>query len=56
MTVRIIAAALLLTVGYLAGTLRPTASAAEGAAGIVQELKAIRGELTNIRRALEKVR
>lgn len=54
MTQRTIAAALLLTLGYLAGSLHSNASATEGAAGIVQQLKNIHGELTNIRRLLEK--
>ena len=51
---RIIGAALLVTLGYLAGSLHPTASATDGAAGIVQELKNIHNELTTIRRVIEK--
>ena len=51
---KIIAALALLLAGYLAGTLAPTASAADGAAGIVAELRGIHGELSNIRRVIEK--
>ena len=54
MTHRMIGAALLLTLGYLAGSLHPVASAADGAAGIVHELQNIHTELTNIRRVIEK--
>ncbi|MDB4989909.1 MAG: hypothetical protein JWN04_5087 [Myxococcaceae bacterium] len=54
MTKQITTAALLLTLGYLAGTLAPSASASDGAAGIVAELKNIHSELSTIRRAIEK--
>lgn len=51
---RIIGATLLVALGYLVGSLHPSARATDGAAGIVQELKNIHNELTTIRRVIEK--
>lgn len=44
----------LLAAGYVVGTLAPRAAASDAVDGIVRELREIRGELTSIRRALEK--
>jgi len=44
----------LLAAGYVAGTLMPHASAADALSGVVAELRGIRGELAQIRRAVER--
>jgi hypothetical protein len=44
----------LLAIGFAAGTLAPHVAASDPADNIVRELREIRTELTNIRRALEK--
>ncbi|HEY6880435.1 MAG TPA: hypothetical protein VI299_20570 [Polyangiales bacterium] len=51
---RTLAALALLAVGFAAGTVAPHAAASDPADGIVHELREIRGEITSIRRALEK--
>ena len=50
------ALALALVAAYVAGTLAPHASAADSLGGVVTELRAIRGELTQIRQALGRSR
>lgn len=49
---RSLAAVLMLAIGFTAGTMAPRA-AADATDKIAAELRAIRGELTGIRRALE---
>ena len=56
MLYRTLAAMFLLVLGYTAGTLAPHATAADSADGIVRELRSIRGELTQIRRVMERAR
>lgn len=46
----------LLAAGYLAGTVAPHASAADALDGVVNELRAIRTELTQLRRAVERMK
>ena len=51
---RMLMAALLLLIGFLAGTIHPRAHALDPSERLVRELSGIRGELTQIRRALER--
>jgi hypothetical protein len=51
---RTAALALALVAAYIAGTITPHASAADALGGVVSELRGIRGELTEIRRSLQR--
>lgn len=53
---RVISAAALIVVGYLAGSVMPIAQASDGMADVVRQLGGIHSELTMMRRLMERGR